>query len=61
MPGELPQFYVFPRSHGNIYFLPNEKEARKQKESCFYIREGEVSILVHFPKVREHPWLGSRP
>jgi hypothetical protein len=29
MPGELPQYYMFPCSHGNISFLPNEKEARK--------------------------------
>jgi len=34
MPGELPQFYMFPCSHGNISFLRNQKEARKLKESC---------------------------
>jgi hypothetical protein len=26
---ELPQFHIFPSSHGNISFLPNRKEARK--------------------------------
>jgi hypothetical protein len=24
-----PQFYMFPRSHGSISFVPNGKEARK--------------------------------
>jgi hypothetical protein len=27
--GELSQFYMFPRFHGNISFLPNGKEERK--------------------------------
>jgi hypothetical protein len=30
--GEATQFYMFPQSHGNISFLRNRKEARKQKE-----------------------------
>jgi len=34
-PGELPQIYMFPCSHGNISFLRNEKEVRQSKESCF--------------------------
>jgi hypothetical protein len=29
MPKELPQFYMFPPSHGNISFVENWKEVRK--------------------------------
>jgi hypothetical protein len=38
MPGGAPEFYMFPRSHGDIYFLRNEKKVRKSKESC--LRKG---------------------
>jgi len=34
MQGQLPNFYIFSHTHGNISFLQNGKEARKYKESC---------------------------
>jgi len=53
MPRELPQFYMFPRSHVNIFFLGIKKEARKLKESC--LGKGRVPLLVHSPEVWELP------
>jgi len=54
MPGGAPEFYMFPRSHGDIYFLRNEKKVRKSKESC--LRKGSrFHILVRSPEVWEHP------
>jgi hypothetical protein len=50
MPKELPQFYMFPHSHGNISFLPNEKKVRKYKESC--LSKGRFMCS---PEVQEHP------
>jgi hypothetical protein len=57
----LPQFYMFPYSHGNISFLQKRLEARNKKESCLlkgrflhsYTRGG--SCLVHSPKVHDRP------
>ncbi len=51
MPGVAPpQFHMFSHSHGNISFLQNEKEARKQKqESC--LLKGEFPILMDSPEV----------
>jgi hypothetical protein len=42
MPWELPQFYMFPRSHGFFFFfsLPNKKEAKKYKKRVVYLRKG---------------------
>jgi hypothetical protein len=32
MLGELPQFYMFPRSHGNISFLQNKRNKEMKRE-----------------------------
>jgi hypothetical protein len=53
MPRELPQFYMFPRSHVNIFFLGIKKEARKLKDSC--LGKGRVPLLVHSHEVWELP------
>jgi hypothetical protein len=48
---ELPQFYMFPCSHGNISFLGNEKEAGKSKESCLHKgRFLYLCVPLRFPK-----------
>jgi hypothetical protein len=45
---------MFSCSHGNISFLQNEKEGRKQKVRVDNIWGGFV--LVHSLEFWEHPW-----
>jgi hypothetical protein len=47
------QFYMFPCSHENIFFLRIDKEVRKSKESCLH--KGEFPILMYSREVQEHP------
>jgi hypothetical protein len=49
MLGELAQFYVFPRSHGNISFSTKRGKNKEIKRELFI--EGEIPILVHSPEV----------
>jgi hypothetical protein len=46
MPGKLPQFYMFPSSHGNISFQERVEEIKRE-----LFMEGEVLVLVCSPKV----------
>jgi hypothetical protein len=64
MPKELPQFYMFPHSHGNISFLPNEKKVRKYKES--YLSKGRFRNTLRLtplsaPPLGEHTHTRTSP
>jgi hypothetical protein len=52
MPWELPQFYVFPRSHGSNFYLffhyQTRKKSRNIKRELFTYRK--VLILVYSPE-----------
>ncbi len=61
MLGELPQFSMFPCSHGNISFPQNGKEVMKLKKSC--LLKGRflyLCILLRFGNtlaLGSHPWV----
>ncbi len=60
----VPQFYLFPRSHGSISFLQNGKEARKFfLKSCLHKRRFQYSsILLRFGNaLGSLMYLGSPP
>ncbi len=61
MLGELPQFSMFPCSHGNICCPQNGKEVRKSKESCLVKgRFLYLCILLRFGNtlaLGSHPWV----
>jgi hypothetical protein len=59
---ELPQFYMFPCSHGNISFLGNEKEAGKSKQSCLHKgRFLYLCVPLSFPNSPRLPPLSAPP
>jgi hypothetical protein len=60
MPRELPQFYIFPHSHGNITFLQKWKKMRENKKRVVYIR-GSSHTCAFSSKVQEHSRTGSCP
>jgi hypothetical protein len=51
---ELPQFYMFPSSHGNISFSRMGKKGRRLKKKVVYLRRVLVPVLVHSSEVWEH-------
>ncbi len=58
----VPQFHMFPRSHRNIYFPQNGKEARKPKEIC--LQKGRfpyLCVLLRFENTLGFMPLGGPP
>jgi len=46
MLAELSQFYMFPRSHGNILFLQNENRNQEIKKRVVSVSVGRFSLFV---------------
>jgi hypothetical protein len=56
---DLPQFYMFPCSHQNMFFSKKWERSeefflKRVKRELF--TQGEVPVLVCSPEVWEHPW-----
>jgi hypothetical protein len=52
-----PPIYMFPCSHVPMeiflfYQMKKKRGNKKKKKLC----KREVPLLMHFPKVRKHPW-----
>jgi hypothetical protein len=45
MPGELPQFYMFPNSHGKYFFLQQTRKKGGNKKRVVYIRKVSLSFV----------------
>jgi hypothetical protein len=45
MLAELSQFYMFPRSHGNILFLQNENRNQEIKKRVVSVSVGRFSLF----------------